>query len=63
MQTVKATSCWKVYIDRKYVGIIESNFPYASMYWKEQSRRHGYKVRLARIEYNAATGAWDEVIH
>lgn len=41
---------YKVIIDRKDSGIIESNYAFASKYWKYRSRVLGVKIVLKKID-------------
>jgi len=38
---MKIEGAWKVYRNSKFIGIIETNFPFASAYW---SKRKGFKL-------------------
>lgn len=40
---------WKVTRNGKDLGIIESNYPYASQYWEERSRQMGKYFKLVPI--------------
>ena len=39
---------WKVYINGKYIGIKESNYHYAKMYWSEVARTQHVSVKLIK---------------
>jgi hypothetical protein len=40
---------WKVYIDGRYIGIKESNYPYAFMFWSEIIRKGCYGSRFKLV--------------
>jgi hypothetical protein len=39
---------WKVYLGKRFIGIIETNYPFACKYWAEYGRRVGKKYRLVK---------------
>ena len=42
---------WKVMCGKRFTGIIETNYKYASKYWKERSRITGKKFKLVPVRY------------
>ncbi len=41
---------WKVIVNGKDSGIIETNYPYASKYWSYRSQITGKKIVLKRVD-------------
>lgn len=48
LSLVEKASSWKVYINGKDSGIIETNYEWASQYWNEKARRTGKKIKLVK---------------
>lgn len=41
---------WKVYIDGRDTGCIESNYAWASAYWQQRARQINAVIKLKRIK-------------
>jgi len=49
IKSILESSSWYVYINNRYTGIIETNYKYASNYWK--SRYHNERVELRKCQH------------
>lgn len=45
-----STYNWAVFMDGKYLGIVESNYTWASKYWSRRAVLTGHVYRLVQIE-------------